>query len=221
MGRSCELVEALEGRVDFCAVQETRWCCRKSRDIGRGFKAVLCGSPRTTSVVGIIVSERFRDSIVSVERFDDRLMKSLSPLRSDSIISSLRTLRRLDAPIKPRMSFGACLMRRQQSYRRVTDAIRQAAESELGITKPGRRKVDKQVWLWTDDVKAKKITVKETEAALKKMRPGKATGPDDVAADLWKSKFWYPTEWLAKFFNQVVAEKKVHECWRQSTTIPI
>ncbi|VDO19673.1 unnamed protein product [Heligmosomoides polygyrus] len=75
-GRSCELVEALERRrVDFCAVQETRWSCRKSRDIGRGFKAVLCGSPRTTSGVGIIVSERFRDSIVSVERFDDRLMK--------------------------------------------------------------------------------------------------------------------------------------------------
>ncbi|VDO91096.1 unnamed protein product [Heligmosomoides polygyrus] len=54
---------------------ETRWSYRKSRNIGRGFKAVLCGSPRTTSGVGIIVSERFRDSIVSVERFDDRLMK--------------------------------------------------------------------------------------------------------------------------------------------------
>ncbi|VDP35068.1 unnamed protein product [Heligmosomoides polygyrus] len=44
-------------------------------DIGRGFKAVLCGSPRTTSGVGVIVSERFRDSIASVERFGDRFMK--------------------------------------------------------------------------------------------------------------------------------------------------
>ncbi|VDP21234.1 unnamed protein product [Heligmosomoides polygyrus] len=71
-GRSCELAETSERRrVDFCAVQETRWFCRKSRDIGRRFKAVLCGSPRTPSGV----SERFRDSIVSVERFDDRLMK--------------------------------------------------------------------------------------------------------------------------------------------------
>ncbi|VDP47779.1 unnamed protein product [Heligmosomoides polygyrus] len=35
----------------------------------------MTGSPRTTSGVGIIVSERFRDSIVSVDRFDDRLMK--------------------------------------------------------------------------------------------------------------------------------------------------
>ncbi|VDP39746.1 unnamed protein product [Heligmosomoides polygyrus] len=64
-GRSCELVEALERRrVDLCAVQETRWFCRMSRDIGRGFKAVLCGSPRTTSGVGVIVSEGFRNSIV-------------------------------------------------------------------------------------------------------------------------------------------------------------
>ncbi|VDO20141.1 unnamed protein product [Heligmosomoides polygyrus] len=36
-----------------------------------------------------------------------------------------------------------------------TDAIRQAARSELGTTKPGRRKVDKQAWLWIDDLKAK------------------------------------------------------------------
>ncbi|VDO76689.1 unnamed protein product [Heligmosomoides polygyrus] len=33
--------------------------------------------------------------------------------------------------------------------------IRQAARLELGITMPRRRKVDKQAWLWTDDVKGK------------------------------------------------------------------
>ncbi|VDO60200.1 unnamed protein product [Heligmosomoides polygyrus] len=75
-GRSCELVEELERRrVDFCAVQETRWSCCKSRVIERGFTAVLCGSPRTTSGVAIIVSAHSRDLTVSVARFDDRLMK--------------------------------------------------------------------------------------------------------------------------------------------------
>uniref|UniRef100_A0A7I4XTQ0 Endo/exonuclease/phosphatase domain-containing protein n=1 Tax=Haemonchus contortus TaxID=6289 RepID=A0A7I4XTQ0_HAECO len=75
-GRSYELAEALERRrIDFCVVQETRWFCCKSRGIGHGFKAVLCGGPKTTNGVGIIVSKRFRDSIVGVERFDDRLMK--------------------------------------------------------------------------------------------------------------------------------------------------
>uniref|UniRef100_A0A183FEI5 Transposase n=1 Tax=Heligmosomoides polygyrus TaxID=6339 RepID=A0A183FEI5_HELPZ len=63
-----------------------------------------------------------------------------------------------------------------------------------------------------------KITVEE---ALKKMKPGKATGPDDLAADLWKSKSWYPAKWLATFFNQVIAEKKVPDIWQRSTTIPI
>ncbi|VDP23860.1 unnamed protein product [Heligmosomoides polygyrus] len=66
-----------------------------------------------------------------------------------------------------------------------------------------------------------KITVEETEAALKKMKPGEATGPDDLAVDVWKSKLWYPAEWLAEFFNQVVKERKVPECWYNSTTIPI
>ncbi|VDP13656.1 unnamed protein product [Heligmosomoides polygyrus] len=41
-----------------------------------------------------------------------------------------------------------------ETWKMATDAIRQAAQSELGITKPGRRKVDKQAWLYTSDVKA-------------------------------------------------------------------
>ncbi|VDP25373.1 unnamed protein product, partial [Heligmosomoides polygyrus] len=66
-----------------------------------------------------------------------------------------------------------------------------------------------------------KITVSETEAALRKMKSGKATGPDDLPADLWKSKGWCPADWLTEFFNQLLAEKKVPESWQQSTTIPI
>ncbi|VDP22621.1 unnamed protein product [Heligmosomoides polygyrus] len=42
-----------------------------------------------------------------------------------------------------------------ETWKKATDAIRQAARLEIGTTKPGRRKVDKQTWLWTDVVKAK------------------------------------------------------------------
>ncbi|VDP17676.1 unnamed protein product [Heligmosomoides polygyrus] len=42
-----------------------------------------------------------------------------------------------------------------ETWKKATDAIRQAAQSELGITKPGRWKVDKQTWRWADSVKAK------------------------------------------------------------------
>ncbi|VDO73667.1 unnamed protein product [Haemonchus placei] len=48
----------------------------------------------------------------------------------------------------------------------------------------------------------------------------KATGPDDLAPDLWKSKGRNPAGWLTEF-NHVVAEKKVPESWQQRTSIPI
>ncbi|VDL74066.1 unnamed protein product [Nippostrongylus brasiliensis] len=75
-GRSSELAAALEHRkIDLCALQETRWSSSKSRDIGRGFKVLYFGNPKTTNGVGVAVSVRFRDSIAEVKRFSDRLMK--------------------------------------------------------------------------------------------------------------------------------------------------
>ncbi|EYC21748.1 hypothetical protein Y032_0018g3509 [Ancylostoma ceylanicum] len=65
------------------------------------------------------------------------------------------------------------------------------------------------------------ITVDETMAALKGMKPGKATGPDDVAAELWKSRHWNSAEWLTAFFNKVIGDKKTPVDWQRSTTIPI
>ncbi|VDP13603.1 unnamed protein product [Heligmosomoides polygyrus] len=220
-----------------------------------------------------------------------------------------------------------------ETWKKATDAIREAARLELGTTKPGRRKVDKQIWLWTDDVKAKvrekkslyhvflcdrtadnwrnyqearkaakkavavakathygdvneklesrdgerylyrlaksrhrqtegiekfsgindesghlltdhkkalkrcdyfegvstmefphpaipslasvhgpvhKITVEKTEAALRKMRPGKANGPDEVAADLWKSKLCYPAERKRAKNNRLWPFPRIH-----------
>uniref|UniRef100_A0A7I4XRC0 Reverse transcriptase domain-containing protein n=1 Tax=Haemonchus contortus TaxID=6289 RepID=A0A7I4XRC0_HAECO len=215
-----------------------------------------------------------------------------------------------------------------ETWKGAAEAITRVAPSKLGVTKPGRRMLDKQTWLWTDHVRDKvhekkkqyhafliektadnwqcyqiakketkkavvsqkaahyadlnkklefgmvsekffdindengrlltdrrqvlerwreyfanistvefahpaipcappvhgpvqKITVSETITAMKKMKSGKASGPDDVAADLWKSIGWNPAGWLTEFFNQLVAEKKVPESWQQSTTIPI
>ncbi|EYC17835.1 hypothetical protein Y032_0029g1898 [Ancylostoma ceylanicum] len=65
------------------------------------------------------------------------------------------------------------------------------------------------------------ITVEETMAALKRMKPGKATGPDDVAAELWSSRLCNSAEWLTAFFNKVVAGKKTPVDWQRSTIIPI
>ncbi|EYC39142.1 hypothetical protein Y032_0673g1395 [Ancylostoma ceylanicum] len=51
------------------------------------------------------------------------------------------------------------------------------------------------------------------------MKPGEATGSDDVAAELWKSRHWNSAEWLTAFFNKVVEETPMN--WQRSTTIPI
>ncbi|VDP06305.1 unnamed protein product [Heligmosomoides polygyrus] len=42
-----------------------------------------------------------------------------------------------------------------ETWKDATDAITRAACFELGITKPGRRWIDKQAWVWTDDVREK------------------------------------------------------------------
>ncbi|EYC17369.1 hypothetical protein Y032_0031g2431 [Ancylostoma ceylanicum] len=53
------------------------------------------------------------------------------------------------------------------------------------------------------------------------MKAGKATDPDDMATEVWKSQCWSPAYYLTKFFNLVVAQEKVPMDWQQSITIPI
>ncbi|EYC44370.1 hypothetical protein Y032_0463g1909 [Ancylostoma ceylanicum] len=502
-GRSYELAAALQRRrIDLCAVQETRWSGSKSKDIGCGFKIVYTGSKGTRNGVGIIVSERFRDSIAGVERFDDRLMKivivtlerrihffsAYAPqsgcsdnvkndfwalidektaavpsedtviiagdlnghvgvtndgyrchggfgygVRNDDgerildyaeshnlIIANTKFRKRpshlvsfysgsnktqidyvlvryqdqklvTDAKVVPYETVTSqhrpliCTMKItppnqkraercgparikwwrlrekeadvtsliqlppitnvDETWQRATDNILAAARSELSTTKPDRRKIDRKTWLWTEEVRTKvrekkrlyhlfldnktednwrsyreakrsakkavaaakaahydevckkldskdgerfiyrlaksrqrqaddvekfhgvndeqglllmdrkmvmqrwrdyfekvsteefahppvpevpptfgpvqPITIEETLAALKRMKAGKATGPDDMAAEVWKSQCWSPADWLTKFFNLVIAQKKVPMDWQQSTTIPI
>uniref|UniRef100_A0A914VFU1 Reverse transcriptase domain-containing protein n=1 Tax=Plectus sambesii TaxID=2011161 RepID=A0A914VFU1_9BILA len=65
------------------------------------------------------------------------------------------------------------------------------------------------------------ITTAEIEEALRRMKNGKATGPDDIATELWKSRSWNPTTWLTMLFNKIVTEKKAPTDWSRSITVPI
>ncbi|XP_067138608.1 craniofacial development protein 2-like [Centruroides vittatus] len=67
-------------RIDICALQETRWNGQKACDVEQdqrehGYKLIYFGSPRTRNGVGIAISERIRNAVRSVYRYDDRLMK--------------------------------------------------------------------------------------------------------------------------------------------------
>lgn len=81
-GKTCELAAALKKRrIDICAVQKTRWSGAKSREIGDGFKVSYIGSGKMNGV-GIVVSERYRDTVVEVQRYNDRLMKIIITVES-------------------------------------------------------------------------------------------------------------------------------------------
>uniref|UniRef100_UPI00358F58A9 craniofacial development protein 2-like n=1 Tax=Myxine glutinosa TaxID=7769 RepID=UPI00358F58A9 len=78
-GRSGEVVEVLvRRRVDICCVQETRWKGSGVRMVkgrlGQKYKFVWQGCPEGVNGVGVLFSEEFVDSVVSVTRVSDRLM---------------------------------------------------------------------------------------------------------------------------------------------------
>ncbi|VDL71287.1 unnamed protein product [Nippostrongylus brasiliensis] len=43
----------------------------------------------------------------------------------------------------------------EEAWQPMKTATYEAARAQLGLTKPGRRRIDKQTWLWTDKVKEK------------------------------------------------------------------
>uniref|UniRef100_UPI00358F5306 craniofacial development protein 2-like n=1 Tax=Myxine glutinosa TaxID=7769 RepID=UPI00358F5306 len=78
-GRSGEVVEVLvRRRVDICCVPETRWKGSGVRMVkgrqGQKYKFVWQGCPEGMNGVGVLFSEEFVDSVVSVTRVSDRLM---------------------------------------------------------------------------------------------------------------------------------------------------
>ncbi|VDP18448.1 unnamed protein product [Heligmosomoides polygyrus] len=226
---------------------ETRWSCSKSRDIGRGFKAVLSGSRRTTSSAGN-VSERFRDAIASVERFDDRLVKIVAVVEQRRGHFFSAYVPQSGCSEQTKDEFWSLL---DEKTAEVPSEDMIVVAGDLVVTSEQRKTAQLSWWLWLwvaqrrcdgdyfEEISnvefahpaipfaspvycsVQKIAVSETEAALRKMKSGKATGPDDLPTVLWKSMGWCPADWLTEFFNQVVAEEKVPESWQQSTTIPI
>lgn len=74
-GRSRELANTLKTRrIDIACVQETKWKGARSREIGEGYKLFYNGERSNLNGIGVIVSEKFRDNVVKVNRVSDRIM---------------------------------------------------------------------------------------------------------------------------------------------------
>ncbi|KAK3567195.1 hypothetical protein QTP86_012679 [Hemibagrus guttatus] len=69
--------------------------------------------------------------------------------------------------------------------------------------------------------KVDKIRKDEVRKALKRMKSGKAVGPDDIPVEVWKCLGEAAVEFLASLFNRVLESEKMPEEWRRSVLVPI
>uniref|UniRef100_A0A3B3ILM2 Endonuclease/exonuclease/phosphatase domain-containing protein n=1 Tax=Oryzias latipes TaxID=8090 RepID=A0A3B3ILM2_ORYLA len=56
----------------------------------------------------------------------------------------------------------------------------------------------------------------EVRKALKRMKSGKAVGPDDVPVEVWKCLGETAVEFLTRLFNRILESEKMPEEWRRS-----
>ncbi|KAK6757149.1 hypothetical protein RB195_015147 [Necator americanus] len=68
-GRSRLNKKSQKGRVDICCVQETRFKGSNSRELWDGYKLIYHG---TSSRNGVILNEKFRIGVTTVDRLSDR-----------------------------------------------------------------------------------------------------------------------------------------------------
>ncbi|KAK3549947.1 hypothetical protein QTP86_016866 [Hemibagrus guttatus] len=69
--------------------------------------------------------------------------------------------------------------------------------------------------------KVDKIRKDEVRKALKRMKSGKALGPDDIPVEDWKCLGEAAVEFLANLFNRVLESERMPEEWRRSVLVPI
>ena len=64
-----------------------------------------------------------------------------------------------------------------------------------------------------------RISKGEVKEALRKMKPGKAVGPDLIPVEAWKCLGEVGLDWLSELFNVIFRTVKMPSEWRTSTVI--
>ena len=65
------------------------------------------------------------------------------------------------------------------------------------------------------------IGKREVEKALKKMKSGKAVGPDNIPIEAWKCLGAQGVETLTTLFNEILLSEKMPSEWRRSILVPV
>ena len=65
------------------------------------------------------------------------------------------------------------------------------------------------------------VSREEVKNALRRMKKGKAVGPDELPVEVWKCMGEMGIEFLTKLFNRLLMGERMPEEWRKSVLIPI
>ena len=65
------------------------------------------------------------------------------------------------------------------------------------------------------------ISGEEVRIGLKKMKKGKAQGPDDILVKAWIALDNKGVEFLVNFFNRLLQGKKMPNEWRRRMLVPL
>ena len=65
------------------------------------------------------------------------------------------------------------------------------------------------------------VSREEVKNALRRMKKGKAVGPDELPAEVWKCMKKMEIEFLIRLFNRLLMGERMPEEWRRSVLIPI
>ena len=65
------------------------------------------------------------------------------------------------------------------------------------------------------------ISREEVKNALRRMKKGKAVGPDELPVEVWKCMRKMGIEFLTRLFNRLLMGERMPEEWRRSVLIPI
>ena len=72
-----------------------------------------------------------------------------------------------------------------------------------------------------EESEVEEVSRMEVKSAIKRMKKGKAVGPDNILVETWKSLGDEGIDWLTKLFNSILTSEEMPEEWRASTLVPI
>jgi len=83
---------------------------------------------------------------------------------------------------------------------------------------PREERIDEQNRM---EVDIEEISKEEILTAMKRMKTGKAVGPDNIPVEVWKCMGTKGLVYLTKMFRKIMEEEQIPDDWRKSILIPI